>query len=286
MTTNNTKICMDNARIEQVNIREIFSDPSFNIRGEITPGDVHDLAEKLKTSGLIHPLLLQPKDLGHYKYRIISGHRRHLAAKTLEWETIECKILYGLSDEEAEDLNYEENASRKDLSLIQEAEAVRRNLVRGYKITEIADKLQQTYDWVRTRKLFLELPEDIRLKADSYKFPDVAIKQLHELKENNQEDKMYTVTRILIDKRLNGERVSIRIADENDTVVKETKTRPTDAQIVKMRDMTVTAFKGYNIFARTAAWVLGDITDKDLLEDIKNDLEVFDIKFDLPKDLK
>lgn len=53
-----------------------FPDHPFQVRQD---EEMEDLVERVKKVGVIEPIIVRPKDNGHYE--IISGHRRKLAGK-------------------------------------------------------------------------------------------------------------------------------------------------------------------------------------------------------------
>ena len=82
---------------------------------------VEELAESLRTDGLLQPILVT-KDSDD-TYKIIAGERRYHASKLLGWEEIECKIL-NKDEKETYKLAVIENLQRENLSPYEEIEAM------------------------------------------------------------------------------------------------------------------------------------------------------------------
>ncbi len=78
-------------------------------------GDIQALAEELKTIGQQQPCIIRPYNgSGNFKYEVIAGQRRWLAAKQAK---IKLKVLIkNLSDHDAALCQAGENSQRKDLS--------------------------------------------------------------------------------------------------------------------------------------------------------------------------
>lgn len=79
---------------------------------------VSELAESIRQLGLINPISVVEFN---GKYRIIAGERRYWALKELEWKQAPC-CIFGKEYEREQILA--ENLVRKNLSLVEEAEAV------------------------------------------------------------------------------------------------------------------------------------------------------------------
>lgn len=82
---------------------------------------VEELAESLRTDGLLQPILVT-KD-GDDTFKIIAGERRFHAARLLGWSEIECKIL-NKNEKETYKLAVIENLQRENLSPYEEIEAM------------------------------------------------------------------------------------------------------------------------------------------------------------------
>jgi ParB family chromosome partitioning protein len=151
----------------QIPIPVIYFDKEFNCRGVFAPQSCLELAESMRTKGLKIPIMVQPRadvpDLPDgYEYRVVAGHRRYTAAKyLLQWELIPATVMVGLSEEDARLLNLIENLERKNLSLIEEARALRKSFPEGTSFGKMADSLNKSEGWCRQRWKLLDLPEDV-----------------------------------------------------------------------------------------------------------------------------
>jgi ParB family transcriptional regulator, chromosome partitioning protein len=84
---------------------------------------VEELAESLRTDGLLQPIVVK-KDNPDDTFRIIAGERRYHAARILGWEEIECKIL-SKNEKDTYRIAVIENLQRENLSPFDEIEAFR-----------------------------------------------------------------------------------------------------------------------------------------------------------------
>jgi ParB-like chromosome segregation protein Spo0J len=166
-------------RLEQydsfpIAIRDIYVELGFNCRLDFTPQSVTDLAASVKESGgyptgLRDPILIQPitdaandprsnPDYAHVKWRLIAGHRRLKACDIfLKWEMIPCRIISGLTEEEAQILNFSENFERKDLNILEEALWIAR-VFPDVPAAVIGRRIKKHTGWVVGRQQLIELP--------------------------------------------------------------------------------------------------------------------------------
>lgn len=84
-----------------------FADHPFHVRHDL---EMKELMDSIEESGIIHPILVRPKEGGEYE--VISGHRRWEACKELGINQVPAKVLY-LDDDEATVLMVNSNIQRE-----------------------------------------------------------------------------------------------------------------------------------------------------------------------------
>jgi len=77
-------------------------------RQRLDNGDIAELAQSLKTNGLIQPIVINQDK------RLIAGGRRYAAASSLGWISIDVVYRETMSEDELHILELEENVQRKD----------------------------------------------------------------------------------------------------------------------------------------------------------------------------
>ena len=87
---------------------------------------IHELAESIRSNGLIQPIVVRPLPGG--KYELISGERRYRAVQTLGYETIPAIIKSDVSDQKSMLLALIENIQREDITSIEQAMAYKQIL--------------------------------------------------------------------------------------------------------------------------------------------------------------
>lgn len=192
-------------RLEQydsfpITIREVFVQPGFNCRSDFTAQSVVDLADSIKETTLRDPILVQPiadsavdprsdSDYAHIKWRLIAGHRRLKACDVfLNWETIPGRIITGLTEEEAQILNFSENFERKDLNMLEEALWIQR-VFPDTSPQVISRKIKKYDQWVTGRQRLLDLPECCHTAAAEGKLSLKDIDILWHLEPERREQK-------------------------------------------------------------------------------------------------
>ena len=84
-----------------------FVNHPFHVRHDL---EMKELMDSIEESGIIHPILVRPKEGGEYE--VISGHRRWEACKELGIKQVPAKVLY-LDDDEATVLMVNSNIQRE-----------------------------------------------------------------------------------------------------------------------------------------------------------------------------
>lgn len=135
----------------------------INIRKEL--GDLTGLMASIKANGLLQPITV--RICGDY-FEVVAGNRRLEACKRLRWATIPC-FVKEVDDKTAFELSLVENVQRRTLNPIEEAEAYKQ-YVDGYGwggITDLAQKIGKSVEYVSHRLKLLELPKDVQSKLVS-----------------------------------------------------------------------------------------------------------------------
>jgi ParB family chromosome partitioning protein len=129
-----------------------------NPRRTFDEAKIQDLAESIRTQGLIMPLVVRPKgDL----YEIVAGARRYRAAKLARLDAVPVWIVE-LSDEQMLAWQLIENSQRVDVHPYEEAEGYRRLLqMPGYDVAAIAEKTGKSEAHIYSRMKLLDLIDPV-----------------------------------------------------------------------------------------------------------------------------
>jgi len=114
----------------------------------------------IREHGLLQPILIRPISHG---FEIVAGHRRFHACRSLRWRFIPCKIRE-MTDKQAYEIQLTENMQRKAMDPVEEAEAFRRYVMDfGWGgVSELAQKIGKSEEYVSHRIQLLKLPDDIK----------------------------------------------------------------------------------------------------------------------------
>jgi len=142
--------------------------PSDAVRDTIDPDKVRELAESIRSQGLLQPILVRPFN---GRYEVVAGHRRYLAHRLLGEVKIK-SIIKELSDEQTFLIRAMENDQREDLNPIEKAKVYKRLKERfGWSAETIAQKMGRDNLTIRTYLKLLEIPEDFQKEVAKGKLP-------------------------------------------------------------------------------------------------------------------
>lgn len=139
-----------------------------NPRKKINQEELDELAQSIKSIGLLQPITVRRKSDGETHvlyYEIVCGHRRFKAAKLAGMAEIPC-IVRELSDEEAYEIMVTENLQRKDVDPFDESEAFSLLQERGYDTDVLASKFGKSKTYVLSRLKLRNLHKDFRLRYE------------------------------------------------------------------------------------------------------------------------
>jgi ParB family chromosome partitioning protein len=155
------------------------------------------LAESLKSNGLLQPIIVRPDPTNHPKakrYIIIAGERRWRAASILQWETMPAIVHRNISLQDAAKLQLLENIVRQDLNPVEEAQAFKKMLDEGYSLQELAETVGLASCQISWRVQMLSArPDVLDLVAKGHIKPSIA-HELSKLSPNGQGRALRVIT--------------------------------------------------------------------------------------------
>jgi len=142
----------------QIDIEHISVNP-YQPRTNWDEQELSDLAESIKTNGVIQPIIVRRKG---NRYQLIAGERRFRAAKMASLKTIPA-IVRSATDEQLLELALVENIHRTDLNPIERAKAYQK-YVNTFSLTqaEAANRLGEDRSVVANYLRLLDLPNEIK----------------------------------------------------------------------------------------------------------------------------
>ncbi len=146
--------------IRDVRVDLIEPNP-FQARKEFP--DIDELAEAIRRQGFTSRLRVRPHPQIEGKYQLVYGERRLRAALAAGLAEVPSEIVRH-SDVEMAEIGLAENIQRRDLTPLEEAQALKALMdQRGYSQREVAERLGKTTGYVQNRLDLLRAPEDVQL---------------------------------------------------------------------------------------------------------------------------
>ncbi|WP_157267487.1 ParB/RepB/Spo0J family partition protein [Azohydromonas aeria] len=110
---------------------DLLTPGRYQPRTRMDEGSLYELAESIKSQGVMQPILVRPADEG--RYEIIAGERRSRAARIAGLEEVPV-LVREVPDESAAVMALIENIQREDLNPLEEAQGLQR-LVTEFNLT-------------------------------------------------------------------------------------------------------------------------------------------------------
>jgi ParB family transcriptional regulator, chromosome partitioning protein len=133
----------------------------FQPRREIADEKINELAQSIKSCGLIQPIVVRRVGDG---YQLVVGERRYMACRKLGWKKIAASVKT-LSDNAMATIALIENLQRENLNYIEEAMGYT-NLMKSFNLTQeqLAQRLGKSQSTIANKIRLLKLSEEIRGK--------------------------------------------------------------------------------------------------------------------------
>ena len=150
-SSSETTISIAKLRPSPLQPRRIFDKNSIN-----------ELAESIKSKGLIQPILVRPSNANEGEYEIIAGERRWRAAQVAQLHKIPA-VIRNLNDTESLEIAIIENVQRSDLSPIEEAAGYKK-LMESYNHTQeqLSEVVGKSRSHIANIIRLLSLPQSIQ----------------------------------------------------------------------------------------------------------------------------
>lgn len=145
---------------------ELLEPGPFQPRGDFDPAGMAELADSIRTRGILQPLLARPHPTDKERYQIIAGERRWRAAQQASLHAVPV-LVRPLTDTEAMAAALVENLQRQDLNAIEEAQGYHR-LTEEFGLTQerlaeaVGKSRSHVANTMRLRQLPITVQEEVR----------------------------------------------------------------------------------------------------------------------------
>ena len=157
------------ASAQEIPIDSIDPNP-YQTRRRINEAALEELAESIRASGVVQPVVLRPTANG--RFQLVAGERRWHASRRAGKTTIPA-VVRQISNEQAMEITIIENLQREDLNPMEQARAFER-LSREFSLTQeqIASRTGKDRASIANFIRLLKLPEDVQnaLEAGALSF--------------------------------------------------------------------------------------------------------------------
>jgi ParB family chromosome partitioning protein len=155
---------MKGAQLLEVNLKKIVV--KSQVRTKFDDESLRDLAENIKSNGLIQPLVVH-REGEHFV--LLCGERRYRAMNLIGQEKAPCYVLEGKSADELMAIQFSENSSREELHYIDKANGIMNyHLATGHSERKIQDDLGISKSEVHRGIILGRLPHEIKNAAKVY----------------------------------------------------------------------------------------------------------------------
>jgi len=247
--------------VVEIPMNEIWADDAFNSRGKIIPLDVVDLAKDIERIGLIQPVSVMectPDEIkvnGGKKWKLLAGFRRRYAHIVLKRETLPAIIHTRLDDASAAIFNLSENLNRSDLTLLQEARAIKKLSMYALSEDQIGLGIGKSRGWVQIRLMLLRLPEEVQQQVEAGFINQTQIRELYTIFIKQGKQAVFDTVKGLKDQKLKGQKPEI-LRKPNEKCKKVRTRTEILVCLENLFDQT-----GSGLHTRALAWAGGEISD-------------------------
>lgn len=165
VSTGNGEPAVQQGELRQIPVNAIERNP-YQPRTEFEASSLRELSDSIQQHGVLQPLLVRA--LSNGGWQLIAGERRLMAARQAGLATVPCRVL-ALEEQQVCEVALEENLKRKDLNVLEKAQAFANYLQQfGRTIEELSKQLSLDRSTVSNLLRLLDLAEPVKdsLRAD------------------------------------------------------------------------------------------------------------------------
>ena len=187
--------------LQQMPVNSIERNP-YQPRTEFEASSLRELSDSIQQHGVLQPLLV--RGLPNGGWQLIAGERRLMAAKQAGLATVPCRILE-LEEQQVCEVALEENLKRKDLNVLEKAQAFANYIQQfGRTIEELSKQLSLDRSTVSNLLRLLDLAEPVKQSLRSDKISGGHARALLSLPADKQ---------VALCQRIESESLSVRATE-------------------------------------------------------------------------
>ncbi|WP_353893287.1 nucleoid occlusion protein [Proteinivorax hydrogeniformans] len=259
-------------KIHDIDMVNINTNP-FQPRKDFDDDKIDELAQSIKTYGLIQPIILRKSG---ENYEIIAGERRFRASKLLGNSKIKAIVKEEVKESAMAAIALIENIQRENLNFLEEAEGLHR-LLNDFKLTQevLAQRLGKSQSTIANKLRLLKLNDNVKEKLKNSQLTERHARALLKVPCENQPE--------MVD-RIIDEGMTVRQTEELITLLSSTgeDVKEDGKKESKKRKMV---FKDFRIFLNTIKQAVDTIKGSGIDAQMdESDLgDCIEVKIRLPK---
>jgi ParB family chromosome partitioning protein len=224
--------------VSYITVSSINPNP-FQPRKQFSENEIDELAESIRHSGLLQPVLLRKKEDG---YEIISGERRFRAVKKLGKKKVAASVKTNISNRRMIEMALIENVQREDLNEIEKAHTYQQLLTEhGLSHEQLSQQVGKSRSVITNSLRMLKLPSSVQDMVSHHQISSGHARALLALSDPQRQAELA--------QRIYSERLSVREVEQLVTTQdggtrkkKEQKTQTTTAIDRFIKDPDVAAY--------------------------------------------
>jgi ParB/RepB/Spo0J family partition protein len=138
---------------------DLIDEPPVPIRSFFSQEELEDLSRSIRDVSLIEPVVVRSKN---FRYEIIAGHRRYLAAKMAQLPSLLCRVVE-CNDHTADILRVQENLQRENVNPIDEGRYFQYLIEKySFSVSDIAKMISKSESYVYSRLATCGFDDDFK----------------------------------------------------------------------------------------------------------------------------
>ena len=237
---------------------------------------VIDLVHNIREHGLLQPVVVYRYDTNTEaergkKWGLVSGFRRTKAHRVLagnaedkQFQFIKAIERIVKDETERRILNLSENIQRENLSIVQEALAIKHLVGMGHNRKTIATRLNTSEGWVQVRTMLLSLPQPVQDEVAAGMITQSQIRDLYTVWRHESPERCIERAHDLKAAKQRGSKTA-RVKLQSDGTRKCIRKKGEMKQLMDHCQGTI----GFGVHTKILAWCMGEIDTNELDDSLR-----------------
>jgi ParB family chromosome partitioning protein len=148
-------------QLSVLKLKDIYVDAQIREQFEDETNTMEEMTASIGKHGVFQTVLVRPISDGPAPYKLVAGERRFIGSERAGKLDIPC-LIKEMTDEEAADIQLQENIQRKNLTQIEEAKKIQKDLDTLGSVDAVLEKHSKGRAWLSKILSLLKLPEQAK----------------------------------------------------------------------------------------------------------------------------